>query len=657
MRLLTFIIFSLFFAEQINAQCNLTSSVLFELPPTSCGANDGFVQVQANNGTGPITYTWNTSPQQTGDQLISATAGMYIVTITDSVGCSISDTVLLSDPASFNISVLTATQPSCFGGSNGSLQVSTGIISSTYTWNNDPALTNPSLSNITAGIYLITGVDAGCAVNQLVTLSQPAEIVANVNIINQVLCKDQSNGAAFATATGGTGTLDFNWTPSGLINDSISGLAAGNYQLIVTDDNSCADNVNFTISEPTDSLIIDSILVTDAACFGLANGQLESFVSGGTTPYAYSWAGSSSDSSIAANLNAGNYTFFATDFNGCADTLSAGINQPNALAITLTPQKSTICLGSSTVINSNVTGGTQPYSYLWNTTAISDSITVSPAVNTPFTLFITDSKNCQLNSTTNITISPSPTISLINSDTICTGASKTINASGTTTYSWFPSQGLNTTTGGTVIANPSANTQYYVIGTNANGCTKLDSVQIIIDNTTTAQFTVLPAAPGTGDTVNFTNTSTGTGLTYTWDFNDGTSLLTDTNPTHTFAFEGEYEVVLTTYNNHVCKDTFALKVIVEDTYSFELPNIFTPNGDGKNDAFRFIKAKGIETLHCEIYNRYGIREYSFDGPLGQWEGFNQSGQTCVAGVYFYVITLTANTGEKKEFSGNITLIR
>ena len=164
--------------------------------------------------------------------------------------------------------------------------------------------------------------------------------------------------------------------------------------------------------------------------------------------------------------------------------LHAGSNRPTALISSAGCNKS-VCIGSSVQIGGNPSalGGVGGYSYSWSPAVSLDNASLSnplasPTVTTTYYLAVTDSLGCH--SYSNITISVLiPVISISASDNyVSPGESTTLNATGAQNYSWSPSIGLNDTLGSQVLASPSENTTYYVLGTDSNGCTSSDSITV-----------------------------------------------------------------------------------------------------------------------------------------------------------------------------------
>ena len=111
---------------------------------------------------------------------------------------------------------------------------------------------------------------------------------------------------------------------------------------------------------------------------------------------------------------------------------------------------------------------------------------VSPTVLTGYTITALSDANCSGTGSgiAIITINPKPTINVVAAPSfvICNGSSTTLTASGASTYSWSPATGLSSTTGTTVVANPTVTTTYTVTGTDVNGCVNTKNVTVIVNN-------------------------------------------------------------------------------------------------------------------------------------------------------------------------------
>ncbi len=150
-------------------------------------------------------------------------------------------------------------------------------------------------------------------------------------------------------------------------------------------------------------------------------------------------------------------------------------------------------------------------------------------------------------------------------------------------------------------------------------------------------------------TVSFNSVSQGS--SYSWDFDNGNTGALE-NPTQVYTLPGEYDVILTV-SEQGCTATAYQTIIVNGALPTEaiIPNIFTPNGDGKNDAFSIQTINGTE-LTGTIFNRWGRKVQELNGLNASWDGGNNN-----SGTYYYIIQVKFLDDSTKEFNGNIQLIK
>jgi gliding motility-associated-like protein len=197
---------------------------------------------------------------------------------------------------------------------------------------------------------------------------------------------------------------------------------------------------------------------------------------------------------------------------------------------------------------------------------------------------------------------------------------------------------------------------YILTITDANGCTSKigagKTLNVKDENKVIAVFTPNPISGEMPLLVTFTNKSIGASH-YSWNFDDGTSTLKD--PTHLYNKVGKFNACLIANDDGNCADTACAIIDVYINSVFIIPNIFTPNNDGVNDVFT-ISGKGIESLHAEIYNRWGQKEYEWNTTNGGWDGHSATGLPAVSGTYYYIIKAIGFDGKKYLEKGSITLI-
>jgi gliding motility-associated-like protein len=359
--------------------------------PVSCfGGSDGAVSSVVTGGTAPYTYNWNIAAAGT-DSLSQLSAASVILQLSDTNGCEVADTIAIVEPSplAVNFTVLDA---ACFGGDSGRITATAtgGVGGYQYSWSNGQQ-TNIA-SGLQAGSYTLSLTDAnGCALTETIAVSQPTLLTAAVSSSVQA-CSGPPNGGASVVAQGGTPPYNFNWS-NGQSGSSIGGLSSGNYQLTVEDANGCRLILPVVIEIAPPVLLTYSVV--DVDCHSSATGSVNLTVSGGTPPFIYQWGGAAIGNIPAAtNLRAGSYTITVTDAQGCEASAAMVVAEPSPLQADA--QLTNIaCAGQSTgAISVSLTGGRQPYSYVWSngeTTASVDSLAAGQ-----YSLLVRDGNGCQL---------------------------------------------------------------------------------------------------------------------------------------------------------------------------------------------------------------------------------------------------------------------
>lgn len=253
--------------------------------------------------------------------------------------------------------------------------------------------TQAVLSNRSVGTYKVLVHDASLIPNTTdasYTFAYPPQLAITMSA-NTISCFNQNTGMVSVNATGGTGSLSYEWNTSD-ITPTVTGLPGGNYFVLVTDSKGCKVKGNVQVIQP-DQIVITDVLVQNPICFGASNGQIKTSITGGKAPYSISWSnGVTSVDNIG--ISAGTYTMTVTDANGCNATKQYILTDPIQLTVDLGADV-TLCLGDSQTYNVaiNDTGAT----YQWkdqngNIIGTSSAITLSAAGT--YSVLITDSKGC-----------------------------------------------------------------------------------------------------------------------------------------------------------------------------------------------------------------------------------------------------------------------
>ncbi|MFN5069675.1 MAG: PKD domain-containing protein [Bacteroidota bacterium] len=231
------------------------------------------------------------------------------------------------------------------------------------------------------------------------------------------------------------------------------------------------------------------------------------------------------------------------------------------------------------------------------------------------------------------------------------------NSIGGTTFKWEFGDGSTST-----LENPSHN--YNQPGTynalfiifDPASCNGSDTAIItveVFESAPVAQFTVSSQNPGSNEPVQFTNQSFNA-TNYLWFFNDG-GTSNDVNPVHSFTNNGEYLVCLIAFNNGPCPDTACRLITVRFTPVIDVPNAFSPNGDGQNDIL-LVKGRGVQSIVFRVFNRWGEKVFESNDLNFGWDG-TFKGEPQEMDVYAWTLNAVLDGNIPIFKSGNATLIR
>ena len=444
---------------------------------TCNGFNDGLIAISPQ-GISPFSLSWSIN---SNDTLISSLSpGDYSLELTDSNGCVdtftynvleptelVSSTLVLTDFNGFNVS--------CFADSNGVAEVSYSGGTSPYEvfWSNGDS--TDITDSLFAGAYNVLVTDTNnCEVNASVTLIEPTPIVLGTSFV-AVSCFGGDDGSIDLSVIGGVPGYSFIWSNGDTLQDTDT-LITGEYNVLVTDLNGCTDTLTETITEPTAPLSISEVHI-NVDCFGNATGSIDISVAGGTAPYSYLWNTGSTFVDLTG-LTFGSYSLTVTDTLNCTEVITIEITQPTGPLEATLLATDVSCFGDSTgALDASVSGGTFPYTYLWNTTDTTEDLT-GLSIGT-YSITVTDTNACTFTIESPVT---QPSDSLFTSleviDVDCFGAStgsieSTVNG-GTAPYSYLWSN-TESTAG---IVNVLIGT-YELLVSDSLGCSLLivDSIQ------------------------------------------------------------------------------------------------------------------------------------------------------------------------------------
>lgn len=525
--------------EVTSEDLDLTVSmdVVDEACPGSC---NGEVTITPTAGDAPYTYEVDGEINGTGI-FTGLCSGTFDVTVTDDNGCEFTGTVTIGSGDGLGLSVVTFSNPTCYGFEDGSItvEVAGGVGEVAYTWVPENPFDGATFNTIGAGTYVVYASDDGdCMDSLVIVLTEPDSLWAELTVINP-LCFGDSTGIAVITdvhnAQGDLTNISYFWAPNyfgdeGVGADSAYGMPDGNYTVTINDDNGCSNVLDFTITEPTE-MVFSEFGYEPAFCrlygYQSGNGVVFAAATGGTPDYEYSWLNlgnlEEEITSTWGGLNPATYHITVTDANGCTliETIELDSVNPIAAFTVDSDQLDENCEGTELVIAN----------------------------------FINQSEN---------------------------------------------------------FANPND--------------------------------------PGADTTflwnLDHPNTS--------WIISHDYFQIMDSS----YVGEAIYEVCLIAQNKNGCADTTCKNLIVHVQPELISPNIFSPGTNGVNDEFTFeFRAFGMQSFHCTIVNRWGIKVAELNEITEGWDGTDRNGDDCVSGVYFYVYEAVSTNGTAFNGQGNVQLVR
>ena len=334
--------------------------------PLCYGDQNGKLKSEPTGGNGsPYSYQWDDPANQNTPTADGLEAGDYTVTVTDEKGCNANETITLTQPDSLSLSA-DITDVTCFNGSNGAinLSVSGGTTPYDYWWSTNDGSglveTDKSQSSLTYGHYTVEVSDKNnCSKERTYLVNQPPEVtIDNINHTD-VTCNGGSNGEIVVQDVSGGSGNGYEYRKDGgtwQSSNTFSNLSAGDYNMQVQDDQGCTSVITtVTINEPS-ALSLESS-ITNVSCNGSSDGSIDITVTGGTTPYDYSWSNGSSSEDLS-NVPAGEYTLTATDAEGCTIDSTYTVSAPDAITFNTATTDVTCNGGEDGAITiENVSGG------------------------------------------------------------------------------------------------------------------------------------------------------------------------------------------------------------------------------------------------------------------------------------------------------------
>ncbi|WP_299533646.1 T9SS type B sorting domain-containing protein [Ulvibacterium sp.] len=617
-----------------------------------------------------------TSSAQASQTFGGLSAGFYSVTVTDDVGCSVETSIVeIINPVEVEAFLVRTDPLTCITGVEFELSATGG--GGTYEYSADNVTFIPMAGNsinlpqsgvFGAGTYQYYVRDAvnGCvsvASNEI----EEDPIIPLTLILDQsaayINCNGESTASIYADADGGLGNYryelysNYNGTALNLADridgprpdGEFTGLGVGTYWVNVTSGDCTAEPQQVNITEPTPLTYTESVV--DVSCFGEDDGTITVTLSGGAGGYQYAISPNLNQFDTVntfADLAPGTYTVIAQDQNGCFEQLEYTISEPTLLEVTAvaTPE---VCAGDMNgIIDLTIQGGTAPYSSRLSSEVnfTSDQSSITGLAAGGYIVFVRDANGCEAN--VSITVDAGANLNAAVEPVYeCTGDTPnnyvniTLEDSsvlGDILYAMDSTDPLD------MQLNPDfrdiAPGSHYIAIAHANGC--LRTIDFEIEG-----FEPLTLALEQNNINEITALADGGLENYTFYFGD-----VDNGTDNTFYINRTDTYTVTVVDENGCE---AVADIFMEFIDIEIPNFFTPDGDGLNDFWTPRNQEAFPQILTIIFDRYGREVYRMGLNDDPWDGIYQQSEL-PTGDYWYVIKLRGESDDR-EFIGHFTLYR
>lgn len=641
---------------------------------TCAGIPGGSIQSVVTGSQGNVTYFWSGPNGFDSDFpfVQELEAGIYCLDISDEKNCtqSLCDTIL--QPTTVEIST-NISEPFCHDGTDGSIEVvaSGGTPGYVFTWGNPQGAMGPLVQNLSAGIYSLTITDdADCEFTFSIPLSEPPPLIISGIQETPVSCNDSSDGSLLAEISGGVGPYTVVWSdPASQQGSLAQNLAAGNYEVSVTDANGCTQTESAEVTAP------DPLEVTGSAspvvCFGDETGSISLSVQGGSAPFSFAWSSSLPDSDFVNGLAAGVYSVVATDSEGCQGSASFEVSEPSPLSINVQTEPTSCHNTQDGVARLAGSGGMPPYSYAWGTGLSGAELT--GLAGGSYSVTMTDGAGCELVTEVVIEVPGSVAGTITLTAPACAGGADgqilALGTDGTPPFLYSLDESPFTPNG---LFQGLIEGAYSVAIQDVNGCEWVDTVDI-----DAPPPLVVDAGPDLiidlGDSVvlNFLVSGAQGMVSPVWQGGYAGTLSCDT-----CAFcdvlevecpdpvaQPDYSIwyTISVADEAGCMAEDMVKVTVRKSRDVYVPTGFTPNNDGQNDLLIVHGQQDVTIRTFRVYDRWGEQvfesgNFAINDPFIGWDGTFR-GETMPTGVYVWVLEAEFLDGARLIYQGETTLIR
>lgn len=629
-------------------------TAIFTTTATACaGINNGSITATPASGSAPFQYSLNSGAWQSSANFPGLAAGLYTISVKDANNCISNFSVNVPVGAPLNATIV-LTDVSCFGGTNGSINVTVtnGTGPFQYSLNNIVWQASNVFTNLIAGTYTVYFKDNNPCSNSLtVSVLQPS-VLSATTVLQPVVCNGQNNGVITITALGGTAPYLYSLNGTLYQASNIFNVSAGSFTVYVKDSKNCIQTQVVNVSQPNALNVSSNI--SNASCDGGNDGVITVTGNGGNGGFQYSIDGTNFQLSNVFNVAPGSYTISVKDIKNCIATQNVTVGLNNNLTLTPAADK-ILCEGSSVQLNVS-TNATQ---FLWTPSTALSSTTVQNPIANPVTTtqyFVTATLGrCSANDTiiVNVNVAPIPDAGL--DGDICYGQTFLLRGSGGIQFQWTPAMYLNSVLLQNPTSTPNQTITYSLSVVDANGCPSLIQDQVIVKVTppiivrTYPKDTIVYA----GDQFQLLATSIGTN--YNWLPPLGLNNPNTPNPVLTVSTDILFTVVASTSAG--CKGESTVNIKVYKGPDIYVPSGFTPNNDGKNDKLIPFPVGIKELKYFRVYNRWGQLVYSTKTLNEGWDGRIKGVDQPSSSTFVWMVQGVTKDDKIITKTGTVILIR
>ncbi len=614
--------------------CSQSLNVIISQDPTptlslvstsneNCGSNDGSFTVLATGGQGPYLYELSDGDIKRSPTFSNLASGNYTVSVIDNNGCIATQSLTIQRTGNINVNIADMRDDNC-NAASGSFRIAASGGQTPYTYDlGNGAVSSNQFSGLTAGNYSVTVADANnCSTVANININGGTAPVAAIDNIVQTSC-NQPSGSVSISVSGGRAPFQYNIGNGNVSSSTFSSLSAGNYTITVTDANNCTTNQSITINEPTTPSL--SVLSTQNAACGNANGTISVVSNNGLAPYTYDIGNGITTNPNFSNLAEGNYNITVYDANNCTDVANVNISNSPTPSVEVISMQDASCNLSNAILT--VEGsGIAPFTYDIGNGPTTNSTFTNLSEGT-YTVTLTDDNNCTASTTIEIESTGGPQLNIRN-----TSEAKCDKDNGSFTVSVFGGfEPYTYDIGDGPTNNPEfanlAGGNYVVTLTDGNGCQATQSVTL--GNLPAPAFGIGNIQDAScGEANGGFNVSAFGGLP-PYKFTVGSNI--SDNPVFTDLAKGNYNVIVTDANN--CSASLLVGIEGIEMPEVDIMNVQSTNCGSADGSF-------------DLQVTGGVAPYFFD--IGNGESTNATFQNLTAGNYEVTITDASSCSQVKS---------